>query len=601
MTPSFGSRTLAFAAALGASTGAGCGDGRDVNLGSVVSAGATAVDAGGNGDGCGENPCIDHVGSMLFVDASAADAPATAFQTDVEHAPGTDPSNEPVILYPSDETLLPPNASLLRFAWSAGAADLFALDFVGPNTSVRVVTRQTNLTPSAEQWAWIADSNRGGQVAFTVRGVDSSGGSESWRTDPVGLTFSASPLDGTIYYWSTGSRGLMRASFERPSPVRFFTDPAGDAATTCTGCHTVSRDGRRFTAGFDKNQLAEFSLDDRSMILPLDSTAAPSGPMSPPAPSPMMDAGAPPPAPGPAATTGPMVWSTFSPDGTRLLVAGGGKLRLIDADTGAAVGGGDGTVPLPPGTTATHPDWSPLGDQVAVTLGGKGGDKQTEHGAIAVLPFANDAFDAPEVLVTPVSDDDDDFFPSFSPDARFIAYVEASGPSEDAPSAELRLVEVATRTVFALTRLNQRVNGADGTTGVGNSMPTWAPSDPAGTYWLAFSSLRAYADVRPQDPKQDQLWIAGIDPTLPDPGFSAFWAPFQNIGQGNHRAFWTPGEPPVDTDCGTTCAAREICGNGIDDDCDCVVDDCSQEICDNGIDDDGDGKIDMMDLACAGQ
>jgi hypothetical protein len=143
------------------------------------------------------------------------------------------------------------------------------------------------------------------------------------------------------------------------------------------------------------------------------------------------------------------------------------------------------------------------------------------------------------------------------------------------------------------------VNGEDDNTGLGNTMPTWASSDPAGSYWLVFSSLRAYADVRPQDPKQDQLWIAGIDPTLDDPGFAAFWAPFQNLGQGNHRAFWTP-STAGGNDCGTACAPRETCNNGVDDDCDCVIDDCSEELCDDGIDNDGDGKTDKMDLACAG-
>jgi hypothetical protein len=135
-------------------------------------------------------------------------------------------------------------------------------------------------------------------------------------------------------------------------------------------------------------------------------------------------------------------------------------------------------------------------------------------------------------------------------------------------------------------------------------MPSWGPPGAPGSYWLTFSSLRAYADIRTQDPKQDQLWIAGIDPSLDDPGYAAFWAPFQNLGQGNHRAFWTP-TVSAPACCGAACggdpcAERETCGDGLDDDCDCVIDDCSLEICDNGVDDDGDGKSDKMDLACGG-
>ena len=595
MTWTARARSFASAALLCVSTATGCGNGPSVTLGSVVLPGSATPDGNAGGTECGDHACSDHMGTTLFVDASAADASSASFETDTEHPPGTDTSSEPHILYPSHETFLPVNASLVRFAWTAGTSDLFALDFAGPNTTVRVLTRQTSLTPTPEQWAWIAESNRGGNVEWVVRGVNSHGAAESWRSSPVELTFSSSALDGTIYYWSTGSRGLMRARFDQPSPTRYFTDPAGDGATTCTGCHTVSRDGKRLVAGYDKNQLAEISLADRSTLLAFGNVDPGGGPMPPPGPMGMNDAGA----AGPKAP-GPLVWSTFSPDGKRLLVAGGGKLRLFDADTGAALGDGDGTVPLPPGTNATHPDWSPLGDQVAVTFDVKGGDKQTENGSIAVLPYAGDVFGTPEVLVMPAADHDNNFFPSFSPDGRFIAYVNASGPSQNATAAELRLLEVATGTVRDLTRLNERVNGEDGITGIGNTMPTWAPSDPGGTYWLVFSSLRTYADLRPQDPKQDQLWIAGIDPTLDDPSFAAFWAPFQNLGQGNHRAFWTPASTASPASCGTTCAAHEICGNGIDDDCDCVIDDCSQEICDDGLDNDGDGYTDKMDLACSG-
>jgi len=578
-------RSLLIGSALGACLTLGCGDGREVNLGSVATAGQSA--GGGACNGCG-----DHVGAKVFVDPSAADVPPNVFDTDAEHAPGTDPNAEPGIVYPSNETFLPLNASLLRFAWTAGTNELFALDFVGPNTNVRVVTRRTELTPTPEQWSWIAPSNRGARVECAVRGMSSPSATESFRSSSVELDFGAATLEGDIYYWSTGSHGMMRARLDTSHPVRFFTDPASDAAATCTGCHTVSRDGKRFAAGYDKNQLGEYSLPDRSTLLAPGAIGA----TMPPPPAGMTDAGTPAPK-----APGPMAWSTFSPDGTRLLVAGGGKLRLYDANTGAAVGGGDGTVALPSGMNVTHPDWSPLGDQVAVAANVKGGDKQTENGSIAVIPFAADAFGAPRILVTAAGDHDNDFFPSFSPDARFIAYVNASGPSQDATSAELRLVEVATGTVRELTRLNQRVSGQDGVTGIGNTMPTWAPTDPSGTYWLTFSSLRAYADLRPQDPKQDQLWVAGIDATLADPGFAAFWAPFQSLDQGNHRAFWTPASGASLDLCGTTCAPAEICDNGIDDDCDCVVDDCSREICDDGIDNDGDGKTDKMDLACAPQ
>ena len=80
-------------------------------------------------------------------------------------------------------------------------------------------------------------------------------------------------------------------------------------------------------------------------------------------------------------------WTTFSPDGEMLLVAAGGKLTLIDSDTGETIGDNAGLVPIPAGTVATHPDWSALGDRVAITLGTKGGNKEVEGGSIAILPY----------------------------------------------------------------------------------------------------------------------------------------------------------------------------------------------------------------------
>jgi len=71
----------------------------------------------------------------------------------------------------------------------------------------------------------------------------------------------------------------------------------------------------------------------------------------------------------------------------------------------------------------------------------------------------------------------------------------------------------------------------------------------------------------------------------------------------------TPGDRGRDVGCGT----REICDNGLDDDCNGLTDcydpackslpiciDKKKEICNNGIDDDGNGLIDCKDPACLG-
>jgi hypothetical protein len=604
-----GTATLAVGGSAGA-PGAG---------GTVTGRGGTSNGVGG--DTCGGMACAEHSGPRDFVEDGVPSSAPDDFESATPHASGSDPMREPTLVYPSHETMFPINVSRIRHEWRAGGSNtLFRLRFAGPKTTVNVYTAALDWLPSAEQWDWIAEANRGEAVTLTVTGMDPLDPTNAWQSSSISLYFSASEVEGAIYYWSTGSQGVMKALVSDPVPLKFYTDPAAADSGTCVACHTLSRDGKRLAVGYGGEKLREVSVPDRSVILPEGATAG--GGME------MNGKGMPGaagkggmPAGGGMMAGGAMAsaWTTFSPDGEMLLVAANGVLTLIDSDTGAPIGANAGVVPIPSGTIATHPDWAALGDRVAITLGTDGGNKEVRGGSIAILSYRDGTWGSPEILVRSSGEEDNNFFPVWSPDSQWLAYVHAGEKSKDAVSATLRLISASGGTPILMPRLNERVNNLDGVTDIGNSMPTWAPSTRPGTFWLALSSLRAYASVRPRNDKEDQIWIAAVDPTLPDPGYAAFWAPFQNIDDGNHRAFWTHTEEDkqcgcqdecgdgLDNDCDGTadedecvhCQPTEICGDGLDNDCDCVIDECNQEICGDGLDNDGDGAIDDDDAACA--
>jgi Tol biopolymer transport system component len=601
---------------------AACG-GDTVDMGQVPGAGGKAgggglalggKSAGGNNaagtsnvidNPCGSTPCADHTGDKVFVEAGAPADAADTFDGATAHEAGSDAQREPAIIYPSHETMFPINVSRIRHDWAAGGSDLFQLSFVGTNTSVRVYTTDVTWTPSEEQWDWIAESNRGGSVELTVTGLSASQPSDAWHSGSIELLFSAAAVEGALYYWSTGTKGIMRATVANPIPEKFYTDPAATDAETCVACHTLSRDGKRLAVGYNGEKLREVSVPERETIVPVGGAA---DPMPMPKPKPGMMDGA----------SMASAWTTFSPDGEMLLVAANGTLTLIDSDTGETIGDNGGVVAIPAGTFATHPDWAATGDRVAISLGTKGGNKEIEGGSIAILGFDDGTWSGPEVVIESQGAADNNFFPVWSPDSKYLAYVHATAKSKDAVSAELRLLDVTSSEIITMTRVNERVNNEDGVTGIGNSMPTWAPATAQGTFWLAFSSLRAYSVVRPVNKDKDQIWIAAIEPGAADPSFAGFWAPFQSTEEGNHRAFWTHASDDtqcscvdvcgdsLDNDCNGTadeascseCAAEEICDDGVDNDCDCVIDDCNDEICDDGVDNDGDGNVDRDDLEC---
>src|SRR5207237_629343 len=147
--------------------------------------------------------------------------------------------------------------------------------FTGPGSTVTVYTDGAHplcaaKTPAAACWeadeaAWtyIAGSNAGATVTWTVDGLDTSTVPPTVRRaltpapallDKVTIGFSKQDVVGAVFYWSTTSAGIRRANIADAAPEDYITGVPGTTYASpadkvkCVACHVVSRDGKYMAA-----------------------------------------------------------------------------------------------------------------------------------------------------------------------------------------------------------------------------------------------------------------------------------------------------------------------------------------------------------------
>jgi hypothetical protein len=343
-------------------------------------------------------------------------------------------------------------------------------------------------------------------------------------------------VGGAIYYWSTTVQGVRRGTLDGRDAGDYLTPPV--AKGQCVACHTLSRSGKRLSIALPGDLLG--LVDVVETVPPISF-----GPSSQGFPGENIAAS----------------WATFSPDDSKIVVAGQGVLSVRDSRTAQVIGA---PIVLPTGITGSMPDWAPDGAHVVFASSvGATVDRLARHlqgSSIAWLSVNGTTFSNFEILaaskgvVSSTCVGKESYAnPMFSPDSKWLAFSRGDCESEADASAEILLSAASpSATQHPLTRANTRV-GDQTLSRLQNGMPTWAPSHDPDIGWIAFTSTRDYGLVLKQGSKvgaqMRQLWIAAIDfnqIATGDPSFPAFRLPAQDLTENNHRPFWTVDVLPPD-------------------------------------------------------
>ncbi|MEI8258768.1 MAG: hypothetical protein WCJ30_24115, partial [Deltaproteobacteria bacterium] len=442
------------------------------------------------------------------------------------------------LLYPLDHAVMPNNVTPPDVQWEAGAAgDLYRIQIQKPDLTITAYVSHSGAgfrfdwPVDAAAWRTVAESDPGAEATIQVDLLHAATSRLVVGT-PIHVTLTEQGVFGAVYYWAINEGRLLRIDPDTGMRENFMPNPPSG----CVACHTISRDGRYLAGSVDGSprSLALFDLTR-------DLTAAP--------------------APTVFNATLTYVFSTFSPDGSRLLATGYGGddgsgsdgFILLDAATGASVPADN----LPASHRVTHADWSPDGQHVVYignVSGAAGPGPYPSHftnGDVTLMSVSGTArlaFGTPTVLTqgTDLSTDMPpgaaDAHPVWSPDSRVIAF--QHGPVCYSQFNTLGALYVIRSTTGSRPVRLDQANG--GPTGTSAFWPTFAPyeTNDGGTnhYWIAFFSQRDYGNAQAgtRGAGRRQLWVTAVRAggAAGDPSSVPYWLPGQDIASENAAAQW---------------------------------------------------------------
>ncbi len=480
--------------------------------------------------------------------------PGAAPGSDMSFGGASDPTLAPVIAYPFDGTLLPPNLAPLEFQWQpAKGTTLFDVHVSSPVLDLHMytpcnaigTTGGCGLVPDPATWSTLTTTLQGDDPAsVTVLGTGSAGtvGTSAGHS----LQLAGTPIQGGLYYFNTQSAsmpdggtaqaGIFRYDFGMAKGGTFFT------AGQCAGCHSLTHDG--------KQMLAAICTEARNCGYPLqlgliDVASAQYAIVQYPVGDSTLEDWTP---DAKYYVTTPSCSSISSAPPGLCTSSSGGGMDLVQASNGTAIG------PVPAGAGAVQPAFSFDAKELVYARGAPYNSPLSIYsGSIYTLPFVEaptPAWGIETVLVQ--SKGENNYYPTFSPDGAWVLFARSqcqpgdpptACDSYDDPSARAMVVPSAGGTPIDLAAANATGN-------LDNSWPRWAPfqgSYKAGdVWWFTFSTMRDYGFRVIGLPNGDhvrQLWIVGFDPAKAlagkDPSFAPVWLSFQDPASSNHTGQWT--------------------------------------------------------------